>query len=123
MPRFATPQIGQTAPTGQVVDVTIKGTAYVVGCDNCIAYSDKAVFATERAQLLPEVKRMKAEAEAVLAGVDKARETMTKCNGLLCELDTAFREKQETDKRMGAMENKINSLSEMLKGFIEEFKK
>lgn len=123
MPHFATPQIGQTAPTGQVIDITIKGTPYVVACDNSIAYSDKAVFSTDKAQLLPEVKRLKTEAEAILAGVDKARETVTKCDALLCDLDTAFKEKQEADKRMGAMESKINSLSEMLRGFIEEFKK
>lgn len=39
-------------------------------------------------------------------------------NGLLCDLDTAFKEKQETDKRMGAMEEKISSLSDMLSNFI-----
>lgn len=123
MPHFAAPQVGQTAPTGQVVDVTIKGVPYVVACDNSIAYSDKVVFATDKSSLLPEVKRLKGEAEALLAGVDKAKETVAKCDGLLCELDTAFKEKQETDKRMGAMEEKISALSDMLKGFIEDFKK
>lgn len=123
VPHFATPQPGQTAPTGQVVDITIKGRQYVVPCDNAVAYSDKVVFATDRAALLPEVRRLKSEAEALLAGVDKARETVGKCTALLCELDTAFKEKQETDRRFGAMEGKINALSEMLKGFIDEFKK
>lgn len=123
MPHFATPQVGQTAQTGQVVDVTIKGVSYVVACDNSIAYSDKVVFATDKALLLPEVKRLKTEAENILASVDKAKETVTKCNQLLCELDTAFKEKQETDKRMGKMEEKINSLSDMLSSFISEFKK
>lgn len=123
MPRFATPQVGQTAPTGQVVDITIKGTPYVVGCDNSIAYSAGAVFSTERAQLLPEVRRMKTEAEAVLAGVEKARETIGKCDALLCELDTAFKERQEQEARMNAVEGKLNTLSDMLRGFIEEMKK
>lgn len=124
MPHFASPQVGQTAaPTGQVVDVTIKGVPYVVACDNSVAYSDKVVFATDKSSLLPEVKRLKGEAEALLAGVDKAKETVAKCDGLLCELDTAFKEKQETDKRMGAMEEKISALSDMLKGFIDEMRK
>jgi len=81
------------------------------------------VFATDKALLLPEVKRLKAEAENILAGVDRAKETVSKCDTLLCELDTAFKEKQETDKRMGAMESKINSLSDMISNFISEFKK
>jgi len=123
MPHFATPQVGQTAPTGQVVDVTIKGIPYVVQCDNDIAYSDKAVFAVDKASLLPEVKRLKTEAENILAGVDRARETVTKCDTLLCELDTAFKEKQETEKRIGAMESEIRSLSSIVKEFINEFKK
>jgi len=123
MPHFATPQVGQTAPTGQVVDVTIKGVCYTVQCDNSVAYSDKVVFATDKALLLPEVRRLKTEAENILAGVEKAKETVIKCDSLLCELDTAFKEKQETDKRMGAMESKINSLSDMISSFINEFKK
>lgn len=123
MPHFATPQVGQTAQTGQVVDVTIKGLQYVVSCDNGIAYSDKVVFAVDKAMLLPEVKRLKTEAENLLAGVDKAKDTVEKCSSLLCELDTVYKEKQETDKRMGKMEEKINSLSDMLSNFINEFKK
>lgn len=123
MPRYPTPQVGQSAPTGQVVDITIKGVPYVVACDNSIAYSDKVVFAIDKGMLLPEVKRLKTEAENILASVDKAHETVTKCNGLLCELDTAFKEKQETEKRMGAMESKINGLADMISNFISEFKK
>lgn len=123
IPRYDTPKIGQTVPTGQVVDMTIKGTPYVVSCDGSVAYCDKAVFATEKALLLPEVKRLQTEAEGVLENVDKARETVEKCKSLLCELDTAFKEKRETEKRMGAMEEKINSLSDMLKEFIGELKK
>jgi len=123
MPHFATPQVGQTAPTGQVVDVTIKGVCYTVQCDNSVAYSDKVAFATDKALLLPEVKRLKTEAENILAGVDRARETVTKCDTLLCELDTAFKEKQETEKRIGAMESEIRSLSSIVKEFINEFKK
>lgn len=123
LPHFNTPQVGQTAPTGQVVDITINGVPYVVSCDNGIAYSDKVVFAVEKSMLLPEVKRLKTEAENILAGVDKAKDTVAKCDSLLCDLDTAFKEKQETDRRMGAMESKINSLSEMLSSFISEFKK
>jgi len=123
IPRYDAPKVGQTSIAGQVVDVTIKGVCYTVQCDNSVAYSDKVVFATDKAMLLPEVKRLKTEAETLLSGVEKARETIGKCDTLLCELDTAFKEKQETDKRMGAMESKINSLSEMMKNFIDEFKK
>lgn len=123
VPHFPTPQVGQAAPTGQVVDITLKGVCYTVQCDNSIAYSDKAVFAVDKGLLLPEVRRLKTEAENILANVDKAKETVSKCDSLLCELDTAFKEKQETDRRMGAMESKINSLSEMISSFINEFKK
>lgn len=123
VPHFASPQLNQTASTGQVMDVTINGIPYVVACDNGIAYSEKVVFATDKALLLPEVKRLKTEAENILASVDRANETVTKCNGLLCELDTAFKERQETEKRFGAMESKINNLADMMKSFIEDFKK
>lgn len=123
LPHFAAPQVGQSSPTGQVIDITIKGQQYVVGCDNSVAYSDKVVFATDRAALLPEVRRLKADAETLLAGVTRAEETVSRCTALLCELDTAFKERQETDRRFGAMEGKINALSDMLRGFIDEFKK
>lgn len=123
MPRFTTPQIGQTAQTGQVMDITIKGVPYVVACDNSVAYSDKVVFSTDKSSLLPEVNRLKTEAENILASVDKAKDTVSKCDSLLCELDTAFKEKQETDKRIGAMESEIKSLSSIVKEFINEFKK
>jgi len=123
MPRYDSPKVGQTSIAGQVVDVTIKGVCYTVQCDNSVAYSDKVAFATDKALLLPEVKRLKTEAENILAGVDRARETVTKCDTLLCELDTAFKEKQETEKRIGAMESEIRSLSSIVKEFINEFKK
>jgi len=123
LPRYDSPKVGQTSMTGQVVDVTIKGVCYTVQCDNSVAYSDKVVFATDKALLLPEVRRLKTEAENILAGVDRAKETVSKCDTLLCELDTAFKEKQEAEQRMGAMESKINSLSDMISSFINEFKK
>lgn len=123
MPHYPTPQVGQAAPTGQVMDLTIKGVPYVVACDNGIAFSEKTVFATDKSMLLPEVKRLKTEAETILAGVDKARDTVVKCDTLLCELDTAFKERQETERRFGAMESKINSLADLMKNFIEDFKK
>lgn len=123
VPHYPTPQIGQTSPTGQVMDITIKGIPYVVQCDNNIAYSDKVVFSVEKSLLLPEVKRLKAEAENIIASVDKAKEDVAKCDTLLCELDTSFKEKQETEKRIGAMETEIKSLSSIVRDFINEFKK
>lgn len=124
VPRYDSPKVGQPSlSTGQVVDITIHRQPYVVQCDNSVAYSDKLVIATDKAQLLPEVKRLKTEAEAVLAGVDKAKDTVAKCDTLLCELDTAFKERQEADRRMSDMEGKISKLSDMIAGFISEFKK
>lgn len=88
-----------------------------------VTYANKGtmVIATERSGLSNEVSAMKATAEQVLASVDKHKEVIAKADALLAELDPAFKEKAENDKRLAEMEKEIKGLTQALNSFIKKF--
>ena len=103
-----------------VVDVkTDDGKTYVVQADSECAYPDGRVLSTSEPIVLVEVKAMKSAADQTLSQIDHHRMVSDKCAALMEELDPTEREKKETEARFAKIEDKMDSIMEMLKKITE----
>ena len=129
VPRYDAPKFGAPAPasTGMVVDVTIEAEGatrtYTIPETAPVAYAGTLVLSTDRDGILREVESLKASAEEALAKVDRHREAVAKCDTILEEFNPALAERREQDRRIGGIEAEVKSLGEMVREFINEFKK
>ena len=115
-----------------MVSVTIeangKTATYAIPENLSVSYANGFVFATDKSLLLAEAKSVKANAEQILASVPKAQKVIDEAPAVFAELDSSFREKQETEQRFGKIEKSISSMEELMKkqqemisGFIKKF--
>ena len=122
-PRLDTnPMSGKTE---MVIDITVddgsgKTGSYVIPEGLSVTYAGNLVLATEKAALAGEVEAMKSSAEQALASVDRQREILDKATALLSDLNPAYRERQETEKRFCGIENSVNELKDMFRSYIEK---
>ena len=121
------------AVTQMVVDVTIeaegKTATYTIPENLSVTYAGNLVLSTDRQGLVNEVEAMKTAAEQALSSMGRQKEILAKSSALLAELNPAFKEKQETEKRFGQIESSIHEIKDLLKAqqeamanFIKEFK-
>lgn len=105
-----------------VVDVTVdcggKTTTYTMPEDSCVVYANNLVISTHQQGLIVEVEKMKAEAEQVLASVDKQKEIISKADDLLASLNPALKEKRETEQRFQQIEGRMNGVNDKLDRLI-----
>lgn len=89
--------------------------SYVIPEGLSVTYAGNLVLATEKAALAGEVEAMKSSAEQALASVDRQREILDKATALLSDLNLAFREKRENDKRFDDLESSVNELKDLVR--------
>lgn len=128
VPRYDSSQIGiSQQTTSLVVDVTIEadGTTrtYTIPETSTLTYAANLVLSTDKEGIIREVEAMKNASEEALTKVEQHKETVTKCNALLEDLNPAFAEKRAQDKRIESIESEVRSLGNIVKDFINEFKK
>lgn len=117
-PRLDTnPMSGKTE---MVIDIAVddgsgKTGSYVIPEGLSVTYAGNLVLATEKAALAGEVEAMKSSAEQALASVDRQREILDKTTALLSDLNPAFREKRENDKRFDDLESSVNELKDLVR--------
>lgn len=126
----AAPHLGGTLGTytqaqGQLmVDVTIeadgKAQTYTIPETLAVTFANNIVLATTQQGLSGEVQRMKSEAERILASVDRQKEIVNKAGGLLAELNPQYKEKQETERRFGKIEESVNGIQSMIKQLLDK---
>ncbi len=114
-----------TGKTEMVVDVTVddgsgKTGSYVIPEGLSVTYAGNLVLATEKAALAGEVEAMKSSAEQALASVDRQREIVDKAGALLSDLNPAYREKLENDKRFDALEGSVGELKGLVRSLIDK---
>lgn len=107
------------------VDITIqasgKQNTYSVCEAESTAYAGNLLIATDKEYIVNEVRAINAQAEETIAKVGDAQKTAAACKALLAELDTAYKDRQETesrfqriDERFSGMENKIDRILEAI---------
>lgn len=114
-----------TGKTEMVVDVTVddgsgKTGSYVIPEGLSVTYAGDLVLSTEKSGLSGEVEAMRSAAEQALASVDRQREIVDKAGALLSELNPAYREKAENDKRFDALEGSVGELKGLVRSLIDK---
>lgn len=128
-PRYDNTQLNGLSQhaTSLVVDVTIEadGTTrtYTIPETSTLTYAANIVLSTDKDGIIREVESIRATSEDILSQVETHKEKVTKCNTLLEELNPIFAEKRAQDKRIENIESEVRSLGNIVKDFINEFRK
>jgi hypothetical protein len=118
---------GQMAPSMQrIVDVTVemdgKTHTYVIPETLSVTYTGNTVIATEREDILREVKAIRQHSVSVIESVDRHKSLVGKCDTILAELDVEYKEKKERDGRMDRLESSLNTLRDEVSSLLTTLK-
>lgn len=111
-----------------VVDVTIEAdgrtATYTIPENLSVTFSNDGnlVLSTVKEYLSNEVQNMQNTADQILSQefLDRQKRIKEKAPDLLSELNPAFREKQENEKRLNDIESGLKELTDLMKGFVEK---
>lgn len=124
------PRVEMMPSTGKsemVIDFSIeadgKTGTYVIPESLSVSYAGNLIISPDKTSLVNEIEAMKATAEQVLASVKHHEDVLAKSSGLLAELNPAYKERQEYERRLDSMEKSIADMKGLMEGFINEFKK
>ncbi len=95
------------------LDLEINGkvTQYTIPESLEVTYTSTGlVLATESSKLIPEVEAMAKEAKDTLAKEAYFKKVLEKSSGLLAELNPQLKERQETDRRLNLLEDKLSKV-------------
>ena len=108
------PNIGLSS-SSRVVDLDLeingKVTQYTIPESLEVTYTSTGlVLATESSKLIPEVEAMAKEAKDTLAKEAYFKKVLEKSSSLLAELNPQLKERQETDRRLNLLEDKLSKV-------------
>lgn len=95
------------------LDLEINGkvTQYTIPESLEVTYTSTGlVLATESSKLISEVEAMAKEANDTLAKEDYFKKVLEKSSSLLAELNPQLKERQETDRRLNLLEDKLSKV-------------
>lgn len=105
-----------------VVDITVEcdghTATYTMPEDSCVVYAGNIVLSTHPQGLTAEVEKMKAEAEQILASVERQKQIVASADELLAQLNPTLREKRETEQRFQLIEGRMNGVDDKLDRLI-----
>jgi len=98
-----------------LVDVSIqtkegKQNTYSVSDTEQTAYAGSLLITCNKECVVNEVRAINAQAEEILAKVADTQNIVASCKALLEELDTTFKDKQETEKRFQKIDEKFTAM-------------
>ena len=98
-----------------LVDITIqtadgKQNTYSVNDSEQVAYAGVLLLTCNKDCIINEVRAINAQAEEILSKVSDNQTIVANCKALLEELDTTFRDKQETEKRFHNIDERFSAI-------------
>lgn len=110
-----------------LVDVTIqtdgKQNTYSVSDTEQTAYAGSLLITCNKECVVNEVRAINAQAEETLAKVETARKTVADCKTLLEELDTTFKDKQETERRFQKIDERFGGIEDKMDRILSAISK
>lgn len=111
-----------------LIDITIqtkdgKRNTYSVSDTEQTAYAGSLLITCNKECVTGEVRSIKAQAEDTLAKVDASRKAVTACQALLEELDTAFKDKQETERRFRKIDERFTGIEDKMDRLLSAINK
>lgn len=106
-----------------LIDVSIqtndgKQNTYSVSDIEQTAYAGTLLLTCNKDCVVNEVRAINAQAEDTLTKVEAARKTVDSCKTLLEELDTAFKDKQETEKRFQKIDERFSGMEDKMEKIL-----
>jgi hypothetical protein len=119
---------GQLAQSmNRLVDVTVDNGegphVYAIPEGAGVTYAGDTVLSVDAEGILREVRAMKAHAEESLSKMDGHKECIQRCDAIISELDTSYKEKRELEGRLSGVESTVNELRDELHTFLKEMRK
>lgn len=110
-----------------LVDVTIqadgKQNTYSVSDTEQTAYAGTLLISCAKECVVNEVRAINAQAEETLAKVAEMQKVTAGCKALLEELDTTFRDKQETEKRFQKIDERFSGMEDKMDKILSAINK
>ena len=102
-----------------LVDISIqtndgKHNTYSVSDTEQTAYAGNLLITCNKECVVNEVRAINAQAEEILAKANTAQKTVGSCKVLLEELDTAFKDKQETEKKFNKIDERFSAMEDKM---------
>lgn len=102
-----------------LVDVTIqfkdgKQNTYSVSDTEQTAYAGNLLITCSKECVVNEVRAINAQAEEILTKAESAQKTVDSCKVLLEELDTVFKDKQETEKKFNKIDERFIAMEDKM---------
>ena len=116
-PRFQQPN-GQYQVNERLVDLTIKidkeTKTYTVGENQTVAYSQDTNDIINN-----ELNSMIASSKEALANVDKYKMTIEECEQIIKQINPAFAQNLEQEKKLSNLESEVKELNNMIKQLLK----
>ena len=110
-----------------LVDVCIqtpdgKSNTYSVCDTEQTAYAGSLLLSCSKECVINEVRAINAQTEETLAKVADAQNTIAGCKALLEELDTTYKERQETEKRFLKIDDRFTAMEDKMDKILNAIK-
>ena len=111
-----------------LVDITIqtadgKQNTYSVNDSEQVAYAGVLLLTCNKDCIINEVRAINAQAEEILSKVSDNQTIVTNCKALLEELDTTFKDKQETEKRFQKIDERFSGMEDKMDKILSAINK
>ena len=100
---------------GGIIGAGIGGSAEFGTADNMLITPNREV-------VLRELQGIQGQAEAALKMVDRQKEVIAKCQGLIAELDPVAKEREAVELRMSALEKSNNEILKQVSELLNTLK-
>lgn len=106
------------------VDIDVDGnvTSYVLNDTDEVGYSGDMVISADKECILREVTRQMKQSEDALKMMSYHEDAKRKCEELMKEFSSEYKERSESTERMTALESKVDKLTESLASMMEIMK-
>lgn len=110
-----------------LVDITIqadgKQNTYSVSDTEQTAYAGTLLITCNKECVVNEVRAINSQAEESLAKVGEMQQKVASCKALLEELDTTFKDKQETEKRFRKIDERFSGMEDKMDKILSAISK
>lgn len=130
-PRFQQPTPGQYQQLqDRVLDLTVEiggqSFTYVVPENQSVAMANGITLACGVEPIMNQLNAMKKNSEDAINSIDKHRDTLVCCETILEDINPAFKQTKEQDRKIKSLEGKVDkigeSFDELKKLIVERFK-
>ena len=116
-PRYLPPQPGQyQAMQTRVVDLTVELTGetktYTVPESQNVAKAMGITLSTSIDPIMNELNAIKSTSQEIIDSVDAHRAKIEACESILEDINPAFKQTREQDRKIAGIENKVNDLTD-----------